>query len=230
MRIVTYNTRGSLGMDGSRNTRRIADTIRPLAADIICFQEIHNRLPWSRERQPEMLEDYLGRRFVFQANLHVGMGGYGLGVCTRLEIVATSQHLLPGGGEQRGVLEVRVASAGGPRPLTVFCTHLALNASDRLLQAAEIAGLVRRTRGPVVVCGDFNEAANAPAVESLCALGGLMAAAPAGQPTYPSDTPDASIDLILTSRDLRCDRFEVVRSLASDHLPVAADLSEECFT
>ena len=39
MRIVTYNTRGSLGMDDVRSTPRIAETLRPLSADVICFQE-----------------------------------------------------------------------------------------------------------------------------------------------------------------------------------------------
>ena len=56
MRIVTYNTRGSLGMDGLRSTRRIVETVRAVSPDIVCFQEIHQRLAWSgREDQPAIL-------------------------------------------------------------------------------------------------------------------------------------------------------------------------------
>src|SRR5579871_1207742 len=103
MRIVTYNTRGSLGMDGSRSTRRIAEVVRALTPDVVCFQEIHRRLPWSgREDQPALLSTLLGRRFVFQSNASFGLGGYGLGIATRGQIAGHAEHLLPSLKEQRG--------------------------------------------------------------------------------------------------------------------------------
>ncbi len=89
MRIVTYNTRGSLGMDNRRSTSRIAQVVRALSPEVVCFQEIHRRLPWSgREDQPAVLSQLLGRRFVFQQNLTFGFGGYGLGVAARGTVTA----------------------------------------------------------------------------------------------------------------------------------------------
>src|SRR5580700_9084460 len=121
MRIVSYNTRGSLGMDGIRSTRRIADTVRALMPDIVCFQEIHRRMMWSgREDQPEALETLLARKFVFQRNVRFGRGAYGIGIATRGSIIETREHMLPGDKEQRGALELRLRDIAGLPRLTVF--------------------------------------------------------------------------------------------------------------
>src|SRR5579859_2590644 len=107
MRIVTYNTRGSLGMDGVRSTARIVQALRALSPDIVCFQEIHDRLRWSgREDQPAVLAAGLNRRFEFQANLRFGFGGYGIGIAHRGTVALRREHMLPQGKEQRGALEV----------------------------------------------------------------------------------------------------------------------------
>src|SRR5258708_7571866 len=109
MRIVTYNTRGSLGMDDVRSTGRIADTVRMFTPDIICFQEIHKKLPWSgKEDQPDVLATLLGRPFVFQRNVGFGRGAYGIGIAARGTITKHKEHLLPSEKEQRGVLELHV--------------------------------------------------------------------------------------------------------------------------
>ena len=79
---------------------------------------------------------------------------------------------------------------------------------------------------PVVVCGDLNEPFGGTAVRSLLARAGLIDADAGGnRPTFPSTTPTSRIDYILHSPDLRVASFEVVRSTASDHLPVMADLA-----
>lgn len=46
MRIVTYNIRGGLGLDGRRSIGRVAETLRALRPDVVCFQEVHQRTPW----------------------------------------------------------------------------------------------------------------------------------------------------------------------------------------
>lgn len=226
MRIVTYNTRGSLGMDEVRSTPRIAEVMRPLSADVLCFQEIHRRLPWSgREDQPAVLERLLSRQFLFQANFRVGFGGYGLGVAFRGTLAEKREHFLPSGKEQRGVLEARLRSVGGLRTLTVFCTHWGLTAEERLRQAEALAELVLAAPRPVVVCGDFNEPDSAPAMTLLLAKTGLVDADHRKKRnTFVSNNPTIRIDLILYSPDLTASPVEVIASDASDHLPLVADL------
>jgi len=213
-------------MDGVRSTRRIADTVRALMPDIVCFQEIHRRLPWSgREDQPEALETLLGRPFVFQRNVRFGRGGYGIGIAARGSIVERREHLLPGDKEQRGALELRLRNVAGLRQLTVFCTHWGLDEEERRLQAEALIPIIKQAPRPVVFCGDLNEAANCGAVSLLISRAGLADSdARLNRPTFTSGAPNVRIDYCLYSQDLHAIRVDVVSSQASDHLPLCVDL------
>jgi len=227
MRIVTYNTRGSLGMDGRRSTLRIVDVIRALSADIICFQEIHRLLPWSgNEDQPSVLEMGLNRTFIFQPNLHFGFGGYGIGVAVRGRVDEIRNHLLPSGKEQRGALEVRLRDIGGYPKLTVFCTHFGLDTDERVGQTNALTLLVRTADGPTIVCGDLNEGSDGAAVKTFVAQSGLIDAdANQNKATFVSDNPTVRIDYVLHTADLCMVNVEAVPSLASDHLPLLVDFA-----
>ena len=226
MRIVTYNTRGSLGMDGHRSTRRIAQTVRQLSPDVVCFQEIHQRMPQSGgEDQPAALSRALNRGFVFQRNLRLGMGNYGIGIAARGTMVSAAEHFLPSLKEQRGALQLLLREVAGIGSLSVFCTHWGLNDEERVKHAEFLAPLIAKAKLPVVVCGDFNEGPTAAGVMKLIAETGLIDAdAEQNRATFVSDNPKERIDYILYSSDLALRYFEIVDSLASDHLPLLADL------
>jgi endonuclease/exonuclease/phosphatase family metal-dependent hydrolase len=213
-------------MDGVRSTRRIADTVRVLMPDIVCFQEIHRRMVWSgREDQPAALETLLGREFVFQRNVRFGRGAYGIGIATRGTIVERREHMLPGNREQRGALELCLRDIAGLRQLTVFCTHWGLDDEERRLQAEAMAAIIGPAPRPLVFCGDLNEAADGRAVKLLIERTGLLDAdAALNRPTFTSDAPTVRIDYCLYSPDLHVTRVDVGSSLASDHLPLSVDL------
>jgi endonuclease/exonuclease/phosphatase family metal-dependent hydrolase len=213
-------------MDGQRATARIAQVVRTLSPDVVCFQEIHQRLAWSgREDQPQALSVLLGRPFWFQRNLTFGFGGYGIGIATRGIAVRRSEHPLPSVREQRGALEVRLHAVGGLRKLTVFCTHWGLQEAERQQQAEVLAALVNAAPRPVVVCGDLNEGPEGAAVHALIAATGLIdAGASQNRATFVSDSPKIRLDYILHSPELAARHLEVVSSLASDHLPLLADI------
>jgi endonuclease/exonuclease/phosphatase family metal-dependent hydrolase len=226
---MTYNIRGGLGMDNRRSTARIAETVREAAPDVVCFQEVHRRLPWSRMvDQPGRLARLLGMPVTFQANLRLaGLGGYGIAIASRFPVRESFRHFLPSVGEQRGALEVRLADAadvGGD--VTVFCTHWGLSGEERLRQATALAERIAVAPRPVIVCGDLNERASEPAVADLLARTGLRDAdAGADRPTFPAGTAaTARIDFIFHSDDLRAADVTVGASEASDHCPLWADL------
>lgn len=223
MRVMTYNIRGGWGMDGGWSTERIADVVLEQAPDIVCLQEVHQRLPQSRfVDQPGRLQKALGLPVVFQANLRLGVGGYGLALVSRYPVNTVGNHLLPSVREQRGALEVSLTTPQGS--LTVFCTHWGLNGAERERQAARLAELVLAVPGPVLVCGDFNENSDAAGLGLLLSQTGLQDADAAKKRlTYPADTPAARIDYILASPSLSLQGIFPVNSLASDHLPLVAD-------
>ena len=223
MRVMTYNIRGGWGIDGGWSTERIAEVISAQSPDIVCLQEVHQRLPQSRfVDQPARLQKAFGVPVVFQANLRLGVGKYGLALVSRYPVNTTQNHLLPSVREQRGVLEVNLTTETGP--LTVFCTHWGLNGAERQRQGARLAELVQAASGPVIVCGDFNERPDALGIRALLAATGLSDAdASQNRLTYPADTPEARIDYVLYSPSLILQSVSPLQTLASDHLPLIAD-------
>ena len=225
MRVMTYNVRGGWGSDGQKSTERIADVVRSQSPNIVCFQEVHQRLPQSKfVDQPARLERELAMPFVFQANLHLGVGKYGVGVASRYPVRGVRNHLLPSVREQRGVLQVTLGAPDGL--LTVFCTHWGLNGAERERQAAQLAELVGAVSGLVIVCGDLNERPDAPAVRLLLDRMGLADAdADLNRPTYPTERPEARIDYVFFSPTLTLAGVSVLETPASDHGPLVADFS-----
>ena len=223
MRVVTFNIRGGLGMDGRRSTLRIAETVLALSADIVCFQEVHQRLPWSGWiDQPRQLRRALGMRLVFQRNLVFGLGGYGVAIASRLPLLETRRHFLPSVGERRGALKVSVGTPTGP--VSVWCTHWGLHQEERLRQAVQLARWVSQERQTAIICGDFNERSGAPAVRALLSGTGLRdAGADLDLATYPADLPTARIDFLLSSPTLTPHTCAVADTQVSDHRPVLAD-------
>jgi len=228
MRVLTYNTRGSLGMDNVRATQRIINVVRSLTPDIVAFQEIHQRLVWSGgEDQPLTLEMSLNRAFVFHRLLRIGRGGYGIGMAVRGNVVERRMHELPSGREQRGALELRLRDVDGMH-LTAFCTHWGLDPEERVCQAKALVEIVKGVKGAAIVCGDLNEDAEGSAVKLLCSETGLRDAdGELRRPTFMADNPTVRIDYILHSPELTASNVEVVESLASDHLPLLADFTRQ---
>lgn len=224
LRVLTYNIRGGLGMDGRRDTARIAATVAAQSPDIVCFQEIHRRLPWSRlVDQPRRLANALSMDFRFQANLNVSFGGYGVGVATKFPVLTVQKHFLPSVGEQRGAMELRVQTPAGP--VTIFCTHWGLQREEREGQAARMTEWIDAAPRPVIVCGDLNEEFGVDYLQRMLRETGLRDAGEAGDfPTYPADAPRARIDAIFYSDGLHLESVAVGDAQASDHLPLWVDL------
>ena len=223
IQLMTYNIRGAKGMDNRRSVGRIAEVIRACGARIVCLQEVHRRLPYSRMvDQPAALARSLGMNVVFGRNLSIAIGGFGNVVLTDFEVARTQNHLLTSKGEQRGALEVGVLTPGGP--LTVFCTHFGLDSEERAVQGRELAALVNAAAAPKLVCGDFNEECDAAGVRELIESAGLIDADESGQPTFDSARPTKRIDMILRDPSIAVTGVTVVETKASDHLPVVADV------
>jgi endonuclease/exonuclease/phosphatase family metal-dependent hydrolase len=222
---MTFNIRGGLGMDGRRDTERIAAMVRAWSPDVVCFQEVHQRLPWSTwVDQPGLLARLLGMPVIFQRNLNLGFGGYGLAIASVFPLDEVQRRFLPGTGERRGALGVTASTPDGP--VRVWCTHWGLTGNERVQQAAQVAAWVNGGTSPVVVCGDCNERADAPAVRRLLEDTDLLdVGAMTGTPTYPADAPTARIDYVFCSPGLRSQSCVVPDTQVSDHRPVVCSLA-----
>jgi endonuclease/exonuclease/phosphatase family metal-dependent hydrolase len=228
MRLVTYNIRGGLGIDGRRSLQRIAAVLREVDAQIICLQEVHCYLPWSGfQNQVRTLARWLGMPVLFQNNLWPTLGGFGNALLTSLPILSLARHRLPNVGERaqthklperRGLLEAMLQTPDGL--LRVMVTHWSLNPKDRQQSAKEVAALVSVQQTPVLLAGDLNTVANSLEMARLRGLTGLCDQGTA--PTFPADKPTARIDYVLHSPEVPVSRVWVVETPASDHRPVVA--------
>jgi endonuclease/exonuclease/phosphatase family metal-dependent hydrolase len=128
---------------------------------------------------------------------------------------------LPGRIAGRGVLWARFGE--GTQGLVVMIAHLSLGAKSRLAQLAFIAELVQDAQRAVLM-GDLNCEADSGELKAFYRRSGFQ---PPTQrlPSFPSWRPQRAIDHILTTPNLPVLRRWVLPNLASDHLPMAAEIA-----
>lgn len=223
IRLMTYNIRGTIGMDRQYSVDRIADVIRASGAHIVCLQEVHTlREVSGNVDQPRALGESLGMKVAFQRNYRSRPGGLGNAILTSLDPRLTASHILTSKGEQRGVLEVSIQAPSGL--LTVFCTHFGLEQEERLVQARELAAMLNSTATPKLACGDFNADTSEQSVMDLIGSASLIDADAGGPPTFDSASPSKRIDMVLCDSSIRILSASVISTQASDHLPLVVDL------
>ena len=229
LKIVTYNIHHGEGTDGAIDLERIAAILLALDPDIVCLQEVDRNLERSHRLDfPAEFERLLHMKGVFESNFDFGGGEYGNATFTRLPIRSHVRHALPGpkGAEPRGALEVVVDWKD--KPLRVLNTHLGLQVGERQEQTAAIAELLGAPL--TIVCGDFNETPDGPAMQMLeRSLRHCKEKTDEHDLTFSAQRPVVKIDHILVSKDLKCSDSAVIRTeataVASDHLPLSATLT-----
>jgi len=225
-RVVTYNIRAGLGLDGIQSIRRIAQTLAPLNADVVCLQEVDQHVPRSwLANQPKYLSTRLGMQAVFQKNLSIGRGGFGNCVLVKPAALHCRHHPLPGTGEPRGVLEVTASLDG--YEVGVFCTHLDIDRQERVEQAKTVREIVHAASDPKILCGDMNDVPGSPTLSALLDEAVLRDTAleiDGGSVYTLSDGTPRRIDFVLADFAFAVKDYELIDSPASDHRPVVVDL------
>lgn len=214
MIVATYNVRHCLGLDRRIDVERVAAVVRATGADVVALQELDRGLLRSRRvDQPAAIGELAGLSVAFGATVRRRGGEYGIGLGARGSLDVRVEPL-PGrpGVEPRVAL---VATVGG---LRVVATHLSLDADVRRVQVGRLAELAAGP-GPAVVVGDLN----APRRE----LGPLLDAGFDAGPrrlTF-GRVQRRQLDYVLAGPGVRHVRVWTLRSDASDHLPLVAELA-----
>lgn len=224
LRVITYNIHGARPIQGTPDLPAIAEVVRGLDPHVAGLQEVHCRLPppgvW--QDQPGMLSQLLGMHGTFLPSFGFAASGYGNLLLSRQGPVSAVRCLLPSGKEQRAFVDARVPVDG--LLVRVGLTHLGLVPEERVEQVRAIHMALQDDPQPTLLLGDWNAPPDAPELAPLLAAG-FRHAAPPGTFTFPSNAPDRRIDHILVSPHWRVERCWTVPSAASDHLPLAAELS-----
>ena len=239
LRLMTYNTHGCGGMDGRVSPRRIARVIGEHRPDIVALQELDLGRRRSRvEDQAAIIANELGMHAVFCPTITRGEEHYGHALLSYWPIEVINRSRLPHDPrgwfkEPRSAIWARVQVAG--RPVNVITTHLGLGVRERFLQMQMlmgkdwIGGIPEQE--PLILCGDFNCLPRS-APYNLAAKR-LRDVQKDRRPlnTFSSTRAMVRLDHIFTSFALKCDAVHVPHNdltrIASDHLPLVADLRVE---
>ncbi|MCL6479205.1 MAG: endonuclease/exonuclease/phosphatase family protein [Peptococcaceae bacterium] len=225
IRVVTFNICHGRGTDNRVDLNRTAGVLECAGGELIGLQEVDRFLPRSRFcYQAGYLGRLLGKHWVFGATIKwLPCMQYGNAALSRWPIISWKNRMLPGRGEQRGLLQAEIDMGG--LKVDFFCTHLGLNRQERLVQASVILDIVSASRKPAILAGDLNDGRRSPVYSLISAV--LREATGAGGElnTFPAENPAEQLDFVFVSGHWQSVSARPVFSGASDHLAVVAEIA-----
>ena len=242
LRAMTYNIHSCVGSDKKVKPERIARVVGELAPDVVALQEVDNGIPRTyHQDQARLLAEMLDMEAVFFPVVCNGDQKYGLAVLSRFKIIDIQFDWLPTlypklklGLQKRGCIRTTLQTPAGP--VLFFNTHLSLYRLERRRQIRTLMGndwLAALPPGAAIIfCGDLNAGPFSPVYLRLSrrlfdVQKGLKNP---GRPkaTFPSRRPLLRLDHMFVSNNFKILNSRVPRTsdtrLASDHLPILADL------
>jgi endonuclease/exonuclease/phosphatase family metal-dependent hydrolase len=168
--------------------------------------------------------------YAFAHNLDYQGGQYGVAILSRFPIGAIDHRKYENKreAERRGMIRVEV-NVGG-KTISFVTTHLDYQYEDgRVFEAEQLLGFLSTQKAPLIVVGDFNDEPVGSAYKLMAAGfedAWIRSRAKSEGLSYPADKPVKRIDYVFTRQSdrIRAKKAWIVNTLASDHLPVVADL------
>jgi len=231
LRVMTYNIHVGVGMDKKLDLQRIAEVISREHPDLVGLQEVDRGVKRTEEKDEIAELAKLTRMdYVFAHNLDYQGGQYGVAILSRFLIQKTDHQKYQNTreAERRGMIRVEVEVES--RTINFVTTHLDYQYADgRLFETEQLLKFLDPVNSPLIVVGDFNEEPGGDAYKLMTTKfedAWTRSRTKGAGLSYPADKPVKRIDYIFcrASDHLRVKKIVVVNTLASDHLPVVAEL------
>jgi endonuclease/exonuclease/phosphatase family metal-dependent hydrolase len=216
--------------------QRIIKTLKKLKPDILTLIEVDTGSLRSRGRdEVKFIEKEMGMRS-FVEKVKYPMNGFaGLfhhvpilnkqanAIISRYKLTNIKYHVFHE-GTKRMIIE---ATVNCPKPVTLLAAHLALGGETRAKQIDELVKIVNKIKNPVILMGDFNTFHGVEEIKKLLTkthLKDKIALDKESVPfTEPAWHPHLRLDYILTSSDLKVNKYSILHFNFSDHLPIMID-------
>jgi len=214
----------------SRNLKAITHFISDLNPDIVGLAEVDAGSYRSKKKnQAEVIASALSHKHTYRCkydersfmNALPIMNKQGNAFLTKDTVMDAHFHYFDR-GVKRLVIQLDL------KELTVFLVHLALSYRARHNQLGDLYSMVKGTRKPHIVAGDFNARWGDSEIKLFLAATGLSSAGAGGMASYPSWAPHRQLDFILHSPDIKVTKFSMPKVTFSDHLPLVCDFEIGC--
>jgi endonuclease/exonuclease/phosphatase family metal-dependent hydrolase len=231
IRVMTYNIHVGVGMDKKLDLQRIADVINKERPDLVGLQEVDRGVERT-QRKDEIVElaQLTRMEYAFAPNLDYQGGKYGVAILSRFPIGRIDHRMYQNKreAERRGMIRVEVKIDG--KTVNFVTTHLDYQYQDgRLFEAEQMLEFLRDVKGPLIIVGDFNDEPSGTTYKLMLNQfddAWLQSRQTTNGLSYPADKPTKRIDyaFVRKSDGLKVKKARVVDTLASDHIPLVAEV------
>ncbi|SDK37927.1 endonuclease/exonuclease/phosphatase family protein [Natronincola ferrireducens] len=228
LKIMSYNIHHGKNLYGRYSLDEIAEVIKNSGADIVGLQEIDNGVIRSRfEDQIKYLSEKLSMEYVYGYNINILGGTYGNGILSKYPIESYENLLLPSGREQRGLLRATIKVNN--HSIHFLSTHLGLNQGERKNQINAIDKYLDILSSNIILVGDFNARPHSREIQHMSKrlVDAAHKAAKGDEPTFDLPVLSGRIDYIFVDQKFPIQRYQVIKSRASDHYPITAIIKLE---
>lgn len=234
LKIMTFNIQhGHVHLSDHIDLEKMCDVIRECDPDIVALQEVRGRgTHKDYTAQAEAMAASLNMHCYFGRSIMVGgTSPYGNAVLSKFPILEAQVIRIPDPvnpvdtrrAESRSLCRAVVSAQG--RELAVYVTHFGLTAEEQEHAVSTTLTTLEGEPRPFVLMGDLNMRPDNPLIaklnEKLVSTDDMLA----GQFSFPSDAPKIKIDYIFASHSVTVTHAEILPILASDHCPIAAEIS-----
>jgi endonuclease/exonuclease/phosphatase family metal-dependent hydrolase len=228
VRVIDYNLHNGFNTSGRLDLEALAEIIEASDADVVGLQEVSRGwLIWGSADMLAWLSQRLDMEYVSGPTSDAQWGN---AVLSRYPILRVETHPLPPDSLliRRGYIIADIDVGQGS--LRVINTHFHHVVGDSEIREVQSRALMEGWGGTsaTVIVGDLNAPPESAEMVVLSGLGLVNVVAELVTPpvyTYPADEPSKQIDYIWTSPDLAYSDGEVLRTKASDHLPLVATIT-----
>ena len=220
VRVMSYNVKNGMGVDGITSIDRCSDVIRKVNPDVVAIQEVDSVNRRNNYYVLGRMAEQTGYHAYYGPTIKYRGGKYGIGVLSKQPALSTKFYPMPHRREDRGVLVVEF------KKYYLVCTHLSgvPKKQGKGVQVDVIREAVSGLKKPVFIAGDMNARPGTPVMNAFKEFATVLSNE--NKKTAPSYDPRGCIDYVLgTNGSFKVLGEEVIYGcFASDHLPLYVDV------